>query len=47
MLDVVENIVGKRENAGAGYQHFFLFPECFQMALSIWVVKNQDCLVKG
>ena len=24
----VENIVGKRENAG--YQHFLLFPQCFQ-----------------
>ena len=26
----VENIVGKGENAG--YQHFLLFPQCFQMA---------------
>ena len=26
----VENIVGKGENAG--YQHFFLFPQCFQKA---------------
>ena len=26
----VENIVEKRENAG--YQHFLLFPQCFQMA---------------
>ena len=26
----VENIVGKRENAG--YQHFLLFPQCFQKA---------------
>ena len=26
----VENIVGKGENAG--YQHFLLFPECFQKA---------------
>ena len=24
----VENIVGKAENAG--YQHFLLFPQCFQ-----------------
>ena len=24
----VENIVGKGENAG--YQHFLLFPQCFQ-----------------
>ena len=27
-FDRVENIVGKRENAG--YQHFLLFPQCFQ-----------------
>ena len=26
----IENIVGKRENAG--YQHFLLFPQCFQKA---------------
>ena len=30
VLGRVENIVGKGENAG--YQHFFLFPQCFQMA---------------
>ena len=31
----VENIVGKGENAG--YQHFLLFPQCFQKAsLSGW-----------
>ena len=29
----VENIVGKGENAG--YQHFLLFPQCFQKASSI------------
>ena len=28
VLDRVENIVGKRENAG--YQHFLVFPLCFQ-----------------
>ena len=27
--DRIENIVGKGENAG--YQHFLLFPQCFQM----------------
>ena len=27
-LGKVENIVGKGENAG--YQHFLLFPQCFQ-----------------
>ena len=29
-FDTVENIVGKAENAG--YQHFPLFPQCFQKA---------------
>ena len=28
----IEKIVGKEENAG--YQHFLLFPQCFQMILS-------------
>ena len=28
VLGLVENIVGKGENAG--YQHFLLFPQCFQ-----------------
>ena len=28
LLERVENIVGKEENAG--YQHFLLFPQCFQ-----------------
>ena len=28
--DSVENIVGKGENAG--YQHFLLFPQCFEKA---------------
>ena len=39
-----ENIVGKGENAG--YQHFLLFPKCFQEASSLRVVKRQDCVVK-
>ena len=30
LLIRVENIVGKGENAG--YQHFLLFPQCFQQA---------------
>ena len=30
--DMVENIVGKGENAGD--QHFLLLPQCFQNALS-------------
>ena len=32
VLGGVENIVGKGENAG--YQHFLLFPQCFQKAFS-------------
>ena len=28
VINRVENIVGKGENAG--YQHFLLFPQCFQ-----------------
>ena len=32
VLDKMESIVGKEENAG--YQHFLLFPQCFQRALS-------------
>ena len=40
-FDRVENIVGKEENAG--YQHFLLFPQCFQKAsflgsLKVWIV---------
>ena len=30
VLGQVENIVGKGENAG--YQHFLLFPQCFQFS---------------
>ena len=30
VCNMVENIVGKGENAG--YQHFLLFPQCFQMS---------------
>ena len=30
VFDRVENIVGKGENAG--YQHFLLFPQCFEEA---------------
>ena len=30
VFDRVENIVGKGENAD--YQHFLLFPQCFQKA---------------
>ena len=30
VYDKAENIVGKGENAG--YQHFLLFPQCFEKA---------------
>ena len=32
VLDDIENIVGKEKNAG--YQHFLLFPKCFQKAIT-------------
>ena len=36
VLERVENSLGKGENAG--YQHFLLFPECFQKAsFSRWL----------
>ena len=45
MLERVENIVGKGENAG--YQHFLLFPQCFQKLIFSRGVKNRDCVVKS
>ena len=33
LFNRVENTVGKGENAG--YQHFLLFPQCFQKSCSI------------
>ena len=45
VLGKVENMVGKGENAG--FQHFLLFPQCFQKASFLGVVKNPDCVVKG
>ena len=41
----VENIVGKGENAV--YQHFLLFPQCFQKDFLFKVIKSQDCVVKS
>ena len=43
-LGRVENIVRKGENAG--YQHFLLFPQCFQK-VSLRVIKSRDCVVKS
>ena len=45
VIDRVENIVGKGENAG--YQKFLLFPHCFQRAFSPRVIKSRDCVVKS
>ena len=44
---IVENIVGKAENAD--YQHFLLFPQCFQKAsfFNLKVFKIQDYVVEG
>ena len=36
-VDIIENIVGKGENAV--YQHFLLFPHCFQKACDTGLVK--------
>ena len=41
----VENIIGKGENAG--YQHFLLFPQCFQKVLFIRAITSRDFVVKG
>ena len=38
LYDRVENIVGKGENAG--YQHFLLFQQCFEMATSSGPAKH-------
>ena len=43
VFDRKENIVGKGENAG--YQHFLLFPRCFQKASFLGVVISRDCVV--
>ena len=45
VLGKVKNILGKGENAG--YQHFLLFPTCFQKASTEMVVKSRDCVGKS
>ena len=45
VLGKVESILGKGENAG--YQHFLLFPQCFQKIFLFKVVESRDCVVKG
>ena len=39
LSDRVENSVGKEENAG--FQHFLLFPQCFERHLPCAIVKTQ------
>ena len=41
----IENIVEKEENAG--YQHFLLFPQCFQKVFFLQCVKSRHCVVMG
>ena len=41
VFDMVENIVGKGENPG--YQHFLLFPQCFQKASFFGSSKSRVC----
>ena len=45
MMERVENIVGKGENAD--YQYFSPFPTMFSKGLFVRVVKSQDCVVKS
>ena len=40
----VENIAGKGENTG--FQHFFLFPQCFQKSFFNRVVKSHPHMAK-
>ena len=45
VLGMVENILGKGENAG--YQHFLLFPKMFLKASFLQeVIKCQVCVAK-
>ena len=37
-------MVGKGENAV--YQHFLLFPQCFQKSYLLGVVKSRECVIK-
>ena len=37
VLGWVKHIVRKGENAG--FQHFLLFPQCFQKAFFLWLLK--------
>ena len=51
VMGKVENIVGEGENAG--YQHFFLFPQCFQKSslirwlkvVIVWVKSHETNII--
>ena len=45
VLGRIQNILGKGENAD--YQHFLLFPQCFQKAPCFKVVKGRNHVVKS
>ena len=45
VLGKVENIVGKGEHAG--YQHFLLFPQCFQKLSFPVVLKSWNYVVES
>ena len=46
VFDREENIAVKEENAG--YQHYFLIPQCFQKSFFFSrVVRSPDCVAKG
>ena len=44
VLGLVKSILGKGENAV--YQHFLLFPKCFQKASLARALRRQDCVVR-
>ena len=45
VMDVLKKIVEKGENGRN--QHFVLFPQCFQKASFLGVVKKRNCVVKS
>ena len=45
VFDSREDIVGKGENAG--YQHFLLFPQCFQKTSVLGLLKSEIKLSSG
>ena len=45
VLEILENIVGKGENAG--YQNFLPIPRGFQKFFFLRVIKSRDCVVSS